>query len=122
MPMAIRRTGWRQSLYHHIGRAERVHGPHRSVEPVMLKILREDFRDSVVFGISRKVRMEAAQLVSGACGKGLTHDRFIGIRNHELAEELFRFTQGVRSLEDDMAANGTGGRCHELDYRLMRQK
>jgi hypothetical protein len=88
----------------------------------MLKIFREDFGNSVMLGIGPQVRVEPTELVSGTRANGLTHDRFIGIKNHELAEKLFRFTQGVGSLEDDVATDGTCGRRHEFDYRLMRQK
>ncbi len=45
----------------------------------MLKILREDLPDPVVLGIGPEVRVESAQLVSGACANGLTDYCFIGI-------------------------------------------
>ena len=51
-----------------------------------------------MLGIGPQVRVEPTELVSGARANGLTHGRFIGIKNHELAEKLFRFTQGVGSL------------------------
>jgi hypothetical protein len=39
--------------------AERVHSAYRSVEAVMLKILREDLPDPVVLGIGPEVRVES---------------------------------------------------------------
>src|SRR5580658_3849623 len=54
-----------------LGAAERIHRAHASVKPVMLKILGQKFRQSVVFGVSPHMRVEPAQLVCRTPAKSL---------------------------------------------------
>src|SRR5688572_4571132 len=67
-----------------------VHDSHRSVEPIVLKILSEDFREAEVFGVRPKVRVEPVQLVSRTCANCLAQHRFLRIEDCELFEQLLR--------------------------------
>lgn len=48
-------------------------------------------------------------------------DGRVGIKNRELFQEFFRFSQSVSLLEDDVAANGARYGGNEFNNRLMRQ-
>jgi hypothetical protein len=51
----------------------------------------------------------------------VAQDRLVWIENRELFQELFRFSQGVSLLEDDVATNGARYGGNEFNNRWMRQ-
>src|ERR1039457_5411932 len=77
---------------------ERVHHPDRAIKPVVLKILGENFRESVVFRVCPEMRVEPAQLVGSIAANGSSQDRLIWVENRELLQELFRFPESFGLL------------------------
>src|SRR4029078_1962167 len=74
---------------------EGVHRPDGSIKPFMLEIFREDFRETVVFGIRPKVRVKPTELVRRTTSHRVAHDRLVWIENGELQEELLCFPKSV---------------------------
>src|ERR1019366_101504 len=93
-----------------------VHDAHRAVEPVMLKIFADDFRQTVVFRVSPQMRIEPVQLVRRASANRVAEDCFIRAENRELAQEFFRFAECAGLAENDVAANRARHGCDELEY------
>jgi hypothetical protein len=71
----------------------------------VLKILREDFLQAVVFRVRSEVCVEPAQLVCRAAANGLAENRLIRVQNRELFQKLFRLPQRVGLFEDSVASN-----------------
>jgi hypothetical protein len=67
------------------------------------------------------VRVEPAQLVRRTSANGIPQNRFIGLKNGELLQKLFRFPQSVGLFENRVASDWARHRRDELDDRLVRQ-
>jgi len=64
---------------------------HGAVDPVMLKIFADDFRQTVIFRVSPQMGVERVQLVRRASANCVAEDCFIRVQNFELFQEFFRF-------------------------------
>lgn len=87
----------------------------------MLKVFRQNLAEPVVLGICPHVRVEPVQLVRRTSTNRIAQNGLVRIEHRELLQKLFRFSQSVSWLEDDVAANGPCGRGKELNDCLMRQ-
>ena len=67
-----------------IGRRAPAPAKDDALEPVMLKILREDFRQAVVLRVRPEMCVEPAQLVRRAYANSVSENRFIGVQDREL--------------------------------------
>ena len=74
--------------------AEGINGAHGSVKPVGFKVLGQQLRQSIVFGVSPQVRVEPAQSIGRTTANSLTQNTFIRIEDGELLQEFFGFAQG----------------------------
>ncbi len=74
--------------------AEGIDHAHGSVKPVVFKVLRQQLRQSKVFGVSPQVRVEPAQSICRTAANSLTQNAFIRIEDGELLQEFFGFAQG----------------------------
>ena len=84
-----------------------------SIDPIVLEILRQDFRKPIVFGVGPEVRIKPVQLVRRTSTNSLAHDRFVGVENRKLNEKFLGLTQRVGPFENNCG--------HEL-YGLQRQR
>jgi len=71
----------------------------------MLKVLSEDFGQTVMFGVGPEVRVEPAHLIRNASPHCVPDNRFVWVKHRELFREFLRLSQSIRSLENDVAAN-----------------
>ena len=88
----------------------------------MLKVLRENLREAVVFRVGPDVRIEPVQLVRCTSANRVAQTRLVWIEYRELFQEFLRFPQSVGRFEDRVAANRARYRCDELDDRLVRSR
>src|ERR1019366_1366784 len=87
----------------------------------MLKMLCEDLLEAIVFRVRPEVCVEPTQLVCCASANGFTENRLIRVKNRELFQKFFRFSQGVGLFEDNVASNRARYRRDKLNDGLMRQ-
>src|SRR5438034_7629346 len=99
---------------------EWIYYPDAAVEPVVLKILAENFGEPIVFRIRPEVRVEPVQLIGCTPADSETQHRLVRIEDSELFEQFFGFAQSVWLLKDDVSTNAACRGGNELHYRLMR--
>lgn len=87
----------------------------------MLKIFCQNLVEPVVLGICPHVCVKPVQLVRRTPADRIAQNSLVRIEHRKLLQKLFRFSQSVGLLEDDVAANGPCGRRNELNDCLMRQ-
>lgn len=87
----------------------------------MLKVFCQNLVEPVVLGVCPHVRVKPVQLVRRTPTNRIAQNGLVRIEHRKLLQKLFRFSQSVGLLEDDVAANGPCGRGDELNNCLMRQ-
>ena len=84
------RGGWLAATYTLMRNHERIHHADSAIEPIVLKVLGENFGQAIMFRIRPKVRVDPIQLVRRTATHRITQDCFVRIRNRELFQEFFR--------------------------------
>jgi death on curing protein len=100
---------------------EGIHRPDRAVEPIVLKVLGEQFGETMVFGIGPEVRIEPPELVRRRTPERGPEQSLGRVEDLELHEDLLCLTARVlRRQERHTGRRRTRHRGHELNQRLVR--
>src|SRR3981081_1921401 len=95
--------------------------PHGPIAALVLKILREDFGQTVVLSVSPQVGVIPRKAVGCHPAQSRADNRLVGIENRKLGEEVFGLIPALFRREQSARAKPpSGDRIHKLNQRLMR--